>query len=1116
MSLPFKDVLLEDVYTKNLTTIAGIKFTRREIDIIAFLIRGRSAKKIGAFFSLSPKTVENYTRNIMIKLECNSKESIIDFIEQSGQFSYLKKYYTLLLRDKAFEKALRSISSLKENNDIACALVCGQGNHSHAVFMRRLDKHLKLVGFQTSFEIREHLASLNQLKMEKKPYQNDVVMFYGVSHSLFNQAQAELNPQGNKQSSFPENIYVCEYQIFLCLEADKNQEIAEKEENQSYYDLVFEILKILLPRPNFESVISEFKNADPYHSQESLQNPPSLTPLSHKGKSQNPVAFGLKNINQSAVLCTFLGAGLLLALFLIVRQQSFNNFLTPLNIGKEGDVLVRSDLALPSHTALLQRPELLQKMTNCFNAQPEGIRTLALVGIGGSGKTTLARQYARQQQASIVWEINAETKNSLIASFENLAHTLARTEEEKKEIREIQETKVLEEREQKLVRFVRDRFRAHPHWILIYDNAEQFEDIQKYFPQDQKMWGRGKVLVTTRNSHNNTYVNCTLSIEPLEADEKLKLFIKIINGKEAGQLTENEKVQARQFLSKIPSFPLDISAAAYYIKATNAPYETYLKHLQDYNKDFELIQGNLLKEASEYTKTRYRIITLSIRNIININKEFKDLLLLVSLLDSQDIPREFLVSYKGDMLVDSFIYNLKKYSLIMGSLPSNSSGGSFFSLHRSIQSIILTYLTKNFNGEKDRQLIKDITHVVEENIASALRKADAVLIKLSIFHGNSFLSHSNLINSYMSGLIESEIGRSYLFFGDYIKAKTFLEESYAKLTNNAHEKNYGKIARVLAYMGISYKILGDYGKSKAFLKKSLSIYANHLPKPNKDSIMAASFLGEVYRECGAYEEARILLEESLLTCRKYFSDSKDEDIPRIMVHLGVVYRDIGDYEKAKAFLTQGYTIFKERYPEKHTGIAMASTFLGDVYRRLQKYEEAEELLNQALIIYKSLFSDKHLSIARINAYLGNLYKDLGNYKKSKLLFQQALALYETHFGNNHIATAQILRDFGKVCVEDRSLEDAEELLNRSLKIFLKSEHPESYISLENLAELSLKKFTLAMKRGDVQEAQKFKQQEIEYMRQALEITQCYFPEDSPHVTRIQNKISSIFLEKASE
>ncbi|KAB2834600.1 MAG: helix-turn-helix transcriptional regulator, partial [Caedimonadaceae bacterium] len=52
-------------YSQDLETINGIRFTPREIDAIAFIVSGRSTKKIASFLSISPKTVDNHIHNIM-------------------------------------------------------------------------------------------------------------------------------------------------------------------------------------------------------------------------------------------------------------------------------------------------------------------------------------------------------------------------------------------------------------------------------------------------------------------------------------------------------------------------------------------------------------------------------------------------------------------------------------------------------------------------------------------------------------------------------------------------------------------------------------------------------------------------------------------------------------------------------------------------------------------------------------------------------------------------------------------------------------------------------------------------------------------------------------------
>lgn len=82
--------------SSSIDVINGVNFTPREIDVLACIIGGRSAKKIAASLSLSPRTVENYTRNIMLKIECNSRENILDFLEKSDKISLLRKHYSTL------------------------------------------------------------------------------------------------------------------------------------------------------------------------------------------------------------------------------------------------------------------------------------------------------------------------------------------------------------------------------------------------------------------------------------------------------------------------------------------------------------------------------------------------------------------------------------------------------------------------------------------------------------------------------------------------------------------------------------------------------------------------------------------------------------------------------------------------------------------------------------------------------------------------------------------------------------------------------------------------------------------------------------------------------------
>lgn len=66
-----------------LNTHLTIEFSRREKDVLAHLIRGKTAKKIGDYLNLSPRTIESYIENIKVKANCKSKAELIDkFIDE--------------------------------------------------------------------------------------------------------------------------------------------------------------------------------------------------------------------------------------------------------------------------------------------------------------------------------------------------------------------------------------------------------------------------------------------------------------------------------------------------------------------------------------------------------------------------------------------------------------------------------------------------------------------------------------------------------------------------------------------------------------------------------------------------------------------------------------------------------------------------------------------------------------------------------------------------------------------------------------------------------------------------------------------------------------------------
>lgn len=1093
-----------EIYSQHLTTINFVKLSKREIDILACILSGKSAKGIADFLSISPKTAETHTYNVMKKLGCTSRESTISLVERSNKFLILKEYYISLLTYIEFEKSLKKISSLISNEKKMCLIVHWQRPDNITSVLHYIKNHLILAGIQTSVEAREKMESTNSLNRD---FKLDVYTIYVIPEEL-----SELE----KINSFHEiNIKkekLLTNALFISFEKGERGEVFKKlnsidfTEPENYYFSVFEVLKRLLPNRNLESIVDEFKqryglimgSSKSTLPQEDLKTEKLLSVLLLKErflKGRRPFFIGL------FVTISALSLG-----FFIIKGVIETDFKPEPNHLASS---IRSDLLLPNERVFLDRPELMAKIDNAFKGPKNGIQTIALVGIGGSGKTTLARQYAQQQQASVIWEINAETKGSLIGSFEKLAQALAKTEKDQAILRGLYTIKESAERKEKLILFVKEQLKLQNYWFLVYDNVENCSDIRNYFPKDSKTWGAGKIILTTRNNNiqNSSSIKEVIPIGELSNAQKINLFMQIRGHGENRDLIATQK--DIEFLQKIPPFPLDISVAAYYLKTANVPYVQYLKYLSHHDESFTQVQQNLLKEAGEYAKTRYSIITASVKQLVDTNKDFGDLLLFISLLDSQNIPRELINRYKSDIVVDNFIYHLKKYSLIMNE-SSVPSVGSALSIHRSTQAIALSYLTEMLDLRKNKQLIQSVANVLESYLADIIQKEDFTRMKMITNHCKSFLSQDVLQEGHYLGL-NTRIGQIYYLFGNYSKAQKILETNLDILDGQIHI-DYPLKAEILSYLGNTHKKLGNHGKAEALLLQNLAIYKQHFPENEMGMAKALTYLGSFYRDQGKYEKAKDFLEQSLALYKTHFPDNPNETA-RAMVYLGNVYRCLRQPEKSKDLLEQALAIYKKYFPDNHINIAWVLVHLSSPYRDLKEYDKAIRGLEQGIEIYKNHFSENHVEVAWALSHLGHTLRRIGKYERVKDSYAKSLSIYEKSYTKDHLAIGVVLRNLGKTYILEGNMDAAEKVLRQALEIFEKKQHPDTYTCFRWLIELNFKKSTTEENKGNVKQALYFKNEATSYLKKAEEFTQSHFPENQKYLIKVQDEYQKLLNEK---
>jgi tetratricopeptide (TPR) repeat protein/DNA-binding CsgD family transcriptional regulator len=1143
-----------EIYLDYLTAINGVSLTQREIDVISCFMNGRNTKGIANFLSIAPKTVSAHISNATKKFGCDT-DGMMALLANSDQFPHLKEYYTALLTDSLFKKSLKEITTLASDNyaQLNYVLVYWQ---KKPPFLETLENNLTVAGLRVSLEGRKEIQPFNQLVQEV--YHNTCLIYF-LPDALIEEPPTQPIPLETDQFH--------KTKIFFFPKTKKQQVILERITRftyidpsnwHSYYFSVFAILKKILPSLELDKIFAQFEDKATalYSHSGYISAPPPSKELLEEMNEKNVDVLQTRNIlmhrKLGYALAAVLSVGLLFLWVLNRNETRTSHEKGSSQADHKNDFLnhsIRSDLMIPAETTRLDRSKLIAQIRDRLQKQSkEKIQTLALVGIGGAGKTTLARQYAQFQKIPIVWEINAETKESLASSFESLAYALCQTDEEKKALAALKDIKSSSDKEEKVIQQVRSQLKACPEWLLIYDNMEQFSNLQKYFPSDANLWGKGKVIITTQDDHvrNNSYVKENLWIGELDPDEKLLLFMKIMNYGEKGTFDLAQQESAKKLLEKIPPFPLDVSMAAYYIKATNIEPDDYGKHLIGYDHNLAAMQENILKESSDYTKTRYHIVTLSLAKLIAVDKDFTDLLLLISALDANNIPRDLMDRYKGKLVVDNFVYYLKKYSLITNSSNNSNTPLSHIYIHHSTQNIIFPYLIELQKLTKDSQLLKEVVFVLDDYLDQTIEQEDFEKMKVIVEHLEKFLAHPNLLTPFSKGLLESKLGCMYYFLNNE-KVPQTIQDSFKTLKFESSKalssEDTSRVARSLLQIGAVYTELRHDKEAKEALEKAIEIYGKEGSKNYVELSWALSYLGNLHRKLGNYEKAKDSLEKSVTLHEQYGSDNKR--LARTLAYLGGVYRRlIGFQQKAIDSLEKSLELYNKDFPDEHFRIGWVLTQLGNVHRELGDSRKAKEYFDKALLVLKNHLPVNHITIGYTLACMGNCCKDLGDYQKAVTCLEQSLKIHQKYFDENHryigwilfhlantykvigkeqeaqklydrvfqvytpyregknIESARFLRKLAVISIEKNRLDDAENFIRRCLAILQPYNQIDVYKVFEILGDIYLKKSSQASHI----ESQQLKAQAFEAFNQSLKIIELNFPRNSLHIERISLKL----------
>ncbi len=705
----------------------------------------------------------------------------------------------------------------------------------------------------------------------------------------------------------------------------------------------------------------------------------------------------------------------------------------------------------------------------------------AVYGLGGVGKTSLAREYAwrNRERYSVIWWLMAQKEDGIIDGLLRLGGLFVRGLDQ------------LADRRAAAQRVTGSVLRGFSKpALLIFDNLEDERLLRTWLPRT----GGVQALVTSRNAAWGAEVTAI----PLYAWDR-ETATRYLQRESAR--TDLSDTDACAITAALGALPLALSHAAAALRSHRmVTPRRYLERIGDYLKS--------APRASEYPESVFATFNAAIVQAESEAPGAAAVLCFAALFAPDAIPDELfhqpIASYEETLqpalsngilardlrssLADAFELDEALGALNRLSLLDFSETARTYAVHRLVQLASQdATVAESLAWRECAVAAADAAFPAVEfgtwpECERLLPHARAALEKLP--DGTAFLLGSRLaqrcgvylwrraefraaealfarsleIRERASGSTDpsvapilNDLGKLYVDQYRYDEAQHLLMRALTICENAATPDPLGR-GNILNNLAVICREQGRYEEAERLYRSALEILERGLGEDHPEFGRTLNNLAGVYVDRDDVEADKVL--SRALAVKEKTLGPDHPNLAYTIENLAVVQNNLGNHLESEALHLRALEIREKTLGTEHPDVALSLHGLATVCRHQARYDEAEALLKRAAAIWEKTLDPGHPHVAHGFNGLALVYREQGRYDEAEALHLRALAIFENAVGQDHIYVATCLHELARLYRRQDRDDEAEDLLARALAIREKALGPDHASTASVQAELS--------------------------------------------------------------